>query len=115
GETSSFSIKAFMSGLGRESTASLRISAKLLLSRKNGKPRTGSCKPSDGVACATNSMEAACAEVRSAEPPTRHDRITPAEISFLMPVIVTDALALRFRWGQMVNGGLKRLQKRQIG
>src|SRR6202034_1397101 len=84
--------------------ASLRMSSKLLLSRKKGKPRTGSCRPSEGVACAINWMEALCADTRGASAAVSPTSNTTARTVFFMPLIVADAPGLRCEWVQMVNG-----------
>src|ERR1700722_1532967 len=88
--------------------ASLRMSSKLLLSRKNGKPRTGSCRPSEGVACAINWMEALCADTRGASAAVSPRSHTTAQTVFFMPLIVADASGLRCEWVQMVNGAAER-------
>src|SRR5580658_534742 len=84
------------------------MSSKLLLSRKNGKPRTGSARPSEGVACATNAMEADCADTCGANATHDPKRNATANQVFFMPLILADASRLRCRWVQMVNGGGER-------
>src|ERR1700683_762733 len=88
--------------------ASLRMSSKLLLSRKKGKPRTGSCRPSEGVACAINWMEALCADTRGASTAVSPRSNTTAQTVFFMPLIVADAAGLRCEWVQMVNGAAEK-------
>src|SRR5271169_5948851 len=84
------------------------MSVKLLVRRKNGNPRTGSSRPPEGVARATNSMAPACAEVRGAAVAVATNSRIVTTHAFFITLILAEQYWSRYELVQMVNtcGGL---------
>src|SRR5579872_6413050 len=92
-----------MSGLGSAASTSLEICTKLLLRRKKGNPRTGSCTPPLGATRASNSIEPFCAAAGVAIAANAAKSKMEMRVKLFMPLIVADGRGCGYEWVHLVN------------